>query len=49
MEGRAVRERRSHISCMLRARGPECVNMGRLEKIAERCGLLGIPTGTLNR
>lgn len=49
MKGRAVRERRSHILHMLHARGQECVNMGRQEEIAERWGLLGIPTGTHNR
>lgn len=36
MEGRAGRERHPYILCMLRARGQECVNMGRQEEIAER-------------
>lgn len=49
MEGGAVRERRSHVLRMLRARGQECVNKERQKEIAERCGLLGIPTGTPNR
>lgn len=31
------------------ASGQECVTMGRQEEIAERCGVLGIPTGTHNR
>lgn len=49
MEGMVVREKRSHISYMLRARGQECVNMGRQKEIAKRCGVVGIPTGTHNR